>query len=447
MPNRKNAKTVATQTSNGHGVLRSVLEQARLDAGCSLGELTALSAQVDPYRLDTPAGHRDGQWLAQQLNKAIGTSRRIHWRGLHYVLVSGKRPVVKPDGQVYRNTDEDWLWLSGPAGKAARWLGYIPFERITDNRNAEPIIHRKARVTPEAFVSIGLDVTVPDADDIEPMAIAAGFEPRQAFHFAIFGEKASLEAVLNPVASKMQADLYLPTGEISDTLVHNIAKDADRDGRPLVMFTLADCDPAGRQMPISIGRKLQALRDLLFPNLRFEVVPVALNPDQVAELGLPSTPLKETEQRADRWREAFGIEQTEIDALATLRPDVLREIVEHAFDPYVDRGLRSRVTLAEVEWRRQAEQALHEQIDQEHLEALRTEAAGRLTELEGAIAEINAQLRMAAGDRFTLPAIVVPQPEVDTDAPRQALVSLDQEWTEATRALIKRKAYGGGRHD
>jgi hypothetical protein len=105
------------------------------------------------------------------------------------------------------------------------------------------------------------------------------------------------------------------------------------------------------------------------------------------------------------------------------------------------------VTLAEVEWRRQAEQALHEQIDQEHLEALRTEAAGRLTELEGAIAEINAQLRMAAGDRFTLPAIVVPQPEVDTDAPRQALVSLDQEWTEATRALIKRKAYGGGRHD
>ena len=105
---------------------------------------------------------------------------------------------VKPNGEVYRNTDEDWLWLSEAAGKAARWLGYIPFERITDNRNAEPIIHRKARVTPEAFVSIGLDVTIPDADDIEPMAIAAGFEPRQAYHFAIFGEKASLEDVARP---------------------------------------------------------------------------------------------------------------------------------------------------------------------------------------------------------------------------------------------------------
>ena len=51
--------------SNGYGVLRSVLERARREAGCSLSDLTALSAQVDPYRLDTPAGHRDGQWLAR----------------------------------------------------------------------------------------------------------------------------------------------------------------------------------------------------------------------------------------------------------------------------------------------------------------------------------------------------------------------------------------------
>ena len=93
-------------------------------------------------------------------------------------------------------------------------------------------------------------------------------------------------------------------------------------------------------MAVSIARKLQAFRDLLFPDLRFEVVPIALNPDQVRDLGLPSTPLKETEKRGDRWREAFGIEQTEIDALATLRPDVLREIIERAFDPYLDRDLQ-----------------------------------------------------------------------------------------------------------
>ena len=60
------------------------------------------------------------------------------------------------------------------------------------------------------------------------------------------------------------------------------------------------------------------------------------------------------------------------------------------------------------------------------------------------IADINARLRMAADDHFTLPPIEVPQPEIDEDAPRQALVSFDQDWAEATRALIERKSYGEG---
>jgi hypothetical protein len=52
-----------------------------------------------------------------------------------------------------------------------------------------------------------------------------------------------IEDVVEPIASGLSADVYLPTGEISDTLVHPIAKDAYDNGRPLVMFTLADCDP------------------------------------------------------------------------------------------------------------------------------------------------------------------------------------------------------------
>jgi hypothetical protein len=430
-----------TKFINGYGALRSVLETARQEAGCGLSELTVLSAQVDPYRLDTPAGHRDGQWVAKHLDRLIGR-KRIHWRGFHYALVvSGTVP--KPDGQIYFNTDEDWAWLSSVAGKAARWLGYVPFDRITDNRNAEPYIHHKARVEPRAYVSIGVDVTIPDADDLTPTPIPIGFEPRQAYHFVIFGEKASLEDVLLPIVRARQSDLYLPTGEISDTLLYRIAMDAARDGRPMVLFTLTDCDPAGRQMPVSIGRKLQGFRDLLFPKLRFEVVPVALTVDQVRELGLPSTPLKETEKRADRWREAFGVEQTEIDALATLRPDTLREIVERAYEPYYDDTLHKRVTLAEVEWRREAEAALREQIDPEILAELRQQATERLAELETAIAEINERLRLAADD-FMLPVIEVPEPEIDEDASKHALVSFDHDWITATRALIQRKAYGAG---
>jgi hypothetical protein len=425
---------------NGFGALRAVLEKARAKAGCSLGDLTVLSAQIDPYRLDTPAGHRDGQWVAEQLDRLVERGKKIHWRGLHYTLVS-TTGLTKPNGQPYLNTEDDWIWLEERAGKAARWLGYIPFERIIDQRNSPPIIHRKPKRIAEALISVGVDVDIPDVDDLEPRPIARGFDARQAFCFAMFGEKASLEEVLDPMADAKQADLYLPTGEISDALLYQIAKDANADGRPLVMFTLADCDPAGHQMSVSIARKLQAFRDLQFRKFRFEVVPIALTVTQVAELGLPSTPLKETEKRADRWREAFGVEQTEIDALATLRPNVLREIVEQAFDPYVDRTLEDRVDTARDEWLDQAQAAIDQQVDAELLAQVREQAAERLSELSTAIAEINERLQLAA-DGFTLPAIEVPQPEIDEDAERQALVSFEDSWVTATRALIERKRYG-----
>jgi hypothetical protein len=404
---------------NGFGVLRAILETAREKAECGLSDLTVLSAQVDPYRLDTPSGHRDGKWLAEQLDRAIGKKRKIHWRGLHYALVSTSN-LVKPNGDTYRNDDDNWQWLINVAGKAARWLGYIPFERITGNRNAEPFIHHKARVKPQALVRIGIEVTVPDASDLEPTPDAEGFEGRQPYCFAIFGEKASLEDVLLPIARARQADLYLPAGEISDTLIFRIAKDAAADGRPLVMFTVADCDPAGHQMPVSIGRKLQAFRDLHFPKLRFEVVPVALTVEQVGELELPSSPLKETERRADRWRQAFGVEQTEIDALATLQPDVLREIVEAALRPYYDDTLEDRVDEAREDWMQRAQAAIDAQVDPERLAGLREQATGRLAELEAAINDINEQLRLAA-DGFRLPAIEVPQPEIDQEAERSSL--------------------------
>ena len=197
-------------------------------------------------------------------------------------------------------------------------------------------------------------------------------------------------------------------------------------------------------MSVSIGRKLQAFRDLLFHDLQFEVVPVALTVEQVAELGLPSTPLKETEKRADRWRQAFGVEQTEIDALATLQPNTLREIVESAFEPYFDSTLVARVAEAEAEWTAAAQQAIDEQVDPVRLATLREEAAERLAQLQSAIDDINARCRLAAGEHFSLPAIDVPEPELDEDAARQALVAFDDDFVTATRALKARKAYGTG---
>jgi hypothetical protein len=418
------------------------VEKARAKTGTSLVALTVLSTAVDPYRLDTDAGHRDGSWITEQLDRLVERNKKIHWRGLHYLLVSSTS-LTKPDGTIYENNDDNWTWLIDTAGKAARWLGYISFDRIIDNRNADPVIFRKAKVTPRSTISVGVEVVIPNADDPVPTATVEGFVGRQAYSFAMFGEKASLESILLPIARAKQCDLYLPQGEISDTLLYRIAADAAKDGWPLIVFTVSDCDPAGYQMPVSITRKLQAFKDLLFPKLKFEVVPIALLPEQVRELGLPSTPLKDGEARADRWVQAFGIEQTEIDALMVLRPDTLREMVEAAFEPYFDNTLERRVEAAEAEWLDAAQQAIADQINPEILVAVREQAETKLTELRSAIDALNEQMELATDD-FTLPGIEVPEPELDESLERQALVSLDDDFVTATRALIERKRYGNG---
>ena len=66
----------------------------------------------------------------------------------------------------------------------------------------------------------------------------------------------------------------------------------------LIVLCLSDCDPAGWQMPISIGRKMQALRTLEFPELAVQVRRVALRPAQVRAEGLPESPPKENARPA-----------------------------------------------------------------------------------------------------------------------------------------------------
>jgi hypothetical protein len=261
----------ADTASRRPDTLRPIIENAARLAGVSLDDLTGLTLRRDPYRLDTPSGHRDGRWLAEQAQK-FGT-RPIHLRGLHYAISMAEGR--KPDGTPYRNDDEDWEWLQERAAKCARWLGYMPFDRIIDARNAEPVVRTSDPATPFKFVSAGVHVAIPEIADLTPRALLISFTPRQPYRLVFFGEKTSLDDVIAPLAARYDADLYLMTGEISDTYVWQMARDGAADDRPMIVFTLADFDPAGHQMAVSIARKLQAFRDRSFPSLKFAVYPVA----------------------------------------------------------------------------------------------------------------------------------------------------------------------------
>jgi hypothetical protein len=68
-----------------HGAIKAVRNRSK-GKGYSARDLTVLSPQNDPFRLDTPANHRNGKWLAQQIERFI-SSEEVHLRGLHYRLI------------------------------------------------------------------------------------------------------------------------------------------------------------------------------------------------------------------------------------------------------------------------------------------------------------------------------------------------------------------------
>ena len=426
--------------------LRQALDDAIAEADgskLSLKDLTVLAPQNDPFRLDTRANHRDSKWLADTL-AALAIGGKIHLRGLHYAISMAATPIAKPDGTRYVNDDPTWEWMSAVAMKAARWLGYIPWDSVFDKRNAEPTIHEAPKSDPWPYLSIGLSIEVPSVDQLEPHVGIAGFHGVQPYKIVMIGEKSSLEDILLPIAGQRGADLYLPTGNISDSMVHKIAKNAAEDGRPLAVLYFSDCDPSGWNMPIEVGRKLQAFKATLFPDLEFRQYRAGLTPDQVREYGLPEAPLKESEKRASKWRELMGVEQTEIDALVQLRPDLLRRIARDAIRPFYDSTLVQRVGDAYTAWREEAQQVVDNSLG-DHLNQIRADAAAKLEELQAEVAAINDALRFDIGDFDVPPVPEVPEPVLTEDYP---LPLVDSSWpfAEQCKALIASKAYrlGGG---
>jgi hypothetical protein len=393
-------------------------------------------------------------------------------RGFHYLLVA-HGGIAKPDGKPYENTDKDYLWMTDLAAKAARWLGFVGFDRFVDRRNAAPVIFRPEApyIDPYGEATGWMGAYTRDvggAIKIVPPKITPSlkaFGKRQPYFFVFFGEKSSLDGVLRPIARQYGANMYLCSGEISDTLIYQMARDADADGRPLVVFTFSDFDPSGRQMPVSIARKLQALRDLEFPELEAQVVPVSLTLEQVLAQRLPTTPVKQGDKRKERWETAFGQPlrdaglvpddrpaQVEIDALAALRPQVLTDLTHAAIAPFWDTTLETRTEEARERWEDEALAAIQDQADPQELADVEGEAATAAAYLNRALAVFNAlQERLSRADKRLddlVAEIDLPDPpeapEPEVDGTENPFVDVGWSYTKATDALKAHKGYGRG---
>ncbi|HYK36873.1 hypothetical protein [Alloacidobacterium sp.] len=445
-------KTPKAEPYQPSGPLATFLAEEAARAGCAPRDLFVLSPKHDPFN-ETKASRRAAEWFTEQVDR-LKPYGEVHPRGMYYRCVSAG-DVRLPDGTPFVGSNANSQFVEA-ACKYARHLGLIPFDRIVDERAAPPDFYdRDDRhsdvdasddpIDRELIVSDGIEpLGVPELNCLVPtLSMAVPKLPRQPFRICLIGEKTSLGEVLRPIAREVRGEMVLGTGEVSEAAVFGICRRAAADKRRLRLLYFSDFDPAGWQMPISVARKLQAHRCHEFPDLDVRLFKVALTVEQVIEFNLPDSPIKRAEKRARAWRERWGREQVEIDALAALRPDLLDQIARAAvapyFDPTFDRRFAEAMAMPPdlLAWfdDQPAYQQAKASVQKAYTPALRA-----ITKLNAAkAAAVDEMLRIVANDAPDLSDVVV-KPEIGDDEPENSIFDSRDDFVTATMKLKALKA-------
>ncbi len=341
--------------------------------GRSTKDLVALAVQNDPFYAGVAGRQREGEWFAE-IWRRFGFSDGVHLRRIHYVLVSQRdegEPVLKPDGEPYRNTTND-SGLLNRASLSARYLDLIPLDALVDRRNDEPMIFTPETNAERMSVFVRdyePDVTylVNDVPDLPTFDIR-GFHPEQDYLVEVWIEKSTQNDWLVPLCSRRGINLVVGIGESSEILSRHLAERVHETGKPARIIYMSDFDPAGRSMPVSVARKMEYYIDKFDFDVDVTLNPLVLTEEQCQHYRLPRTPIKD-ENRRNKFEEKFGAGATELDALEALYPGEMAKLLEAEIDRYLDPTLTERV--AAMRWQLAARlRQIQENITEPHQEEI-----------------------------------------------------------------------------
>lgn len=123
----------------------------------------------------------------------------------------------------------------------------------------------------------------------------------------IWIEKDGLNGVVYEVTDGYAAPLYVVRGYSSLSYLHSAAQTITAEGKPTYIYYLGDLDPSGVDIPIKIEQYLRQFA----PRAEIHFSRAAVNPEQIAALGLPTRPTKRSDSRA----KTFSGESVELDAV------------------------------------------------------------------------------------------------------------------------------------
>lgn len=231
---------------------------------------------------------------------------RVTLRQLHYQFV-GKN--------LYRNTAANYAKIC-EAMRRGRMAGLIDWDIIEDRT-------RIVRSRPQWD---------DPADILNSCAhcFHVDYWQDQECRVEVWIEKDALLGVIEPICERWDCSYFSCRGYPSTSELHEASRRIKRyheRGQVFQILYCGDHDPSGIDMGTNIVRALEEF------NAPCEFKRIALNRDQVARFVLPPNPVKESDSRSKKYRQQFGDECWELDALP---PRELNMLIESEIESCVD---------------------------------------------------------------------------------------------------------------
>lgn len=145
-------------------------------------------------------------------------------------------------------------------------------------------------------------------------------------------EKQALEGVMIPICRKLEIPFIANKGYSSASSMYEIGREMRyarlSQGRDVIVLYLGDHDPSGLDMTNDVKTRLE-----MFSEGYVEIKRLALNMDQIQLYNPPPNPAKETDSRYKSYRDEWGQECWELDALT---PNILIDLVSGAVNEILD---------------------------------------------------------------------------------------------------------------
>lgn len=261
--------------------------------------------RTSPLRRPRPT-RAEQELLDDAIVYAVSSETPVTVRGVFYRVVSSG--AVEKTEKGYSAVQRRLLHL--------RRAGRVPYTSITDGT--------RLRLKPDSWSSA--DQMLYDVAASYRRALWAD----QASEVIIMSEKDAISGVVYPVTSEYDVELCITRGYSSETFTHSIAQTIRRNnraGKKTFVYQLGDHDPSGVDGWRSFGSRV---REFL-PGAEVEFARIAVTPEQIEQLELPTRPTKTSDSRAAN----FVGESVEVDAIPA---SVLRYIVRQAIEQHLDPG-------------------------------------------------------------------------------------------------------------